>query len=334
VSGGWDDIKRTPIDTVASALGIAVRRHQNIRCPFPDHNDSTPSFRIYPKKNTYHCFGCGRGGSVIDLVVTIKGIEPRAAVQWLRANFCFHAADETGAASSPQARSQRTNENAPDCDLYAGFLLQNPMTSAGEKYLASRGIAVSTARHFQIGFIADGSSAVLKLVERFDEARCRAAGLLYRSGFHPRLTLPSECLLIPYTVKGEISYLQTRAIHASAKGRWRGILGVSKPLYNVDAIASAGSIYICEGVMDVLSLHEFGLTAIGLPGAATRPSAEVFHSLKGKIVYVLPDQDEAGDGMVEALVPLLRLYRIECVVQELPRGKDANEFLMRRRSGQ
>ena len=73
-------LKKLPILEVASRLGIQPIKRKRARCPFPNHDDLNPSFVFYPETNTCWCFGCSRGGSVIDLVAISQGCSVAAAI--------------------------------------------------------------------------------------------------------------------------------------------------------------------------------------------------------------------------------------------------------------
>src|SRR5579871_6104480 len=78
-----DQLKQIPIDEVGGALGLNWSKSATVRCPLPDHDDKHPSFSIHRAKNLWHCFGCGRGGSVIDLVMAVRAISFAEACSWL-----------------------------------------------------------------------------------------------------------------------------------------------------------------------------------------------------------------------------------------------------------
>jgi hypothetical protein len=82
----FDEVKaRISISDALAFYGIEMSRANKALCPF--HNEKTPSFTIYPKSNSWHCFGCGVGGSSIDFVMNYFGIEPIEAAKKLDSDF-------------------------------------------------------------------------------------------------------------------------------------------------------------------------------------------------------------------------------------------------------
>src|SRR4051794_8180694 len=80
-----DELKQTPILDVAARLGLRPARGTSMRCPFPGHDDRNPSFHFFVGTNTCHCFGCQRGGSVVDLIALSQQCSIGEAISWLRA---------------------------------------------------------------------------------------------------------------------------------------------------------------------------------------------------------------------------------------------------------
>jgi DNA primase len=119
---------------VVKAYGINVNRHNKAVCPF--HNEDTASFAIYPDSNSFYCFGCGVGGSVIDFAVNYFNMEPLDAVKQLDNDFSLGLTgqeptpEQKAQASARRAESEREKREEKiledyedwDCEYYA-FLL-------------------------------------------------------------------------------------------------------------------------------------------------------------------------------------------------------------------
>ena len=81
-ASAFDTIKETlKIAEITTLYGVEVKRNNQALCPF--HNEKTPSFTIYPKTNSFKCFGCGVGGSVIDFVMLMHGTDALEAAKKL-----------------------------------------------------------------------------------------------------------------------------------------------------------------------------------------------------------------------------------------------------------
>jgi hypothetical protein len=82
----FDSIKESlSIVDVTAFYGTEVKRGNKALCPL--HNEKTPSFTVYPNSNSWHCFGCGAGGSAIDFVMAFFGLDPLEAAKKLDSDF-------------------------------------------------------------------------------------------------------------------------------------------------------------------------------------------------------------------------------------------------------
>lgn len=319
----WDEAKRVRISDAATMLGLDLKRARTQRCPFPSHRDANPSFSYDPDKDLFQCFGCGARGTSIDFVATFLNCSPKIAAEWLT----------TGRSRLPEGRKSERHRIEParedyagDPDVYERLLSMSPLTRTAVAYLESRAITETTANKFRVGYIEDANLLLDDMSGVFGVARIRRAGLV---GAGSKLVFRSCSLLFPYAQAGRPTYLQARHLGTAAP-RWMGLRGIAKQIYNVEALSDVGPIYICEGAMDVLSAHELGLNAIGLPGALTRVGAPLRRRLKGRLVYIVPDRDQAGAKMASQLVRDLRRDAIQSVVLPIAEA-DLNEHLRRRR---
>lgn len=330
----WDEAKRIPIDQVAQRLGVSLANRSVIRCPFPNHSDKNASFSINRRTNLCYCHACGRGGSVIDFTALMTGRTASEAVTWLTGSFGRNIPSRPNASSiaSPKSNNQSAalEEFSSDPTIYASLLSLCPSKEHSREYLLGRGISDTIQRNFQIGFIDNKLSTLNRLLEIHGRQAVVRAGLIYPSG-RPELVFPSASILFPFFVNEKIVYFQSRTIDPTSFKRWIGLNGVRKAVYNVNAINNTKTVYICEGVTDVLSASELGLPAIGLTGANTDLPLSLLSQLKNKTVYVIPDKDDAGQLMANRLSDLFRKARIQAVIQKLPVGNDLNDYLLKQR---
>ena len=98
------------VDVVGSYVNLNKRSGSNLfgLCPF--HNEKTPSFSVSAEKQIYHCFGCGKGGGVINFIMEIEGLGFHDAVSFL-ARRAGMPPPEDG--SSEEARSRRGRGGTP-----------------------------------------------------------------------------------------------------------------------------------------------------------------------------------------------------------------------------
>jgi DNA primase len=336
---------RTDCRDVAEELGLQ-RRWGNFLCPF--HRDTHPSLSIRPYG--YRCFACAAKGDVVKLVMQVKGIGFRDALEYLAARCGVNLPPRRGGRGRDAAKAapgpvlaprvrQQIAEPSIDPDrrstiytwvaltgrLHGGLALHEQAPAF--EYLARRGISAATAVQAGLAF-APGYDATSKAMrEMFSLSTLQAAGLFNDDG---NLRLFRHRLLIPYWVTGQAVSLQARNINwhnKEADGAKELTIGPITIPFNADLLLEPlDVVYIAEGAIDCLSLLELGCAAVGIPGARNFRAewVELFDDV-GEVVLAL-DNDDAGREGAEKIAmhfrrPVKRL--------ELPEGiKDINEFLM------
>jgi DNA primase len=335
---------RTDCRDVAEELGLQ-RRWGNFLCVF--HADRNPSLSI--KEYGYRCFACDAKGDVVKLVMQVKGIGFRDALEYLAARCGVNLSPRRGGRGpgaanaapgpvlAPRVR-QQIAEPSIDPDrrstiytwvaltgrLHEGLALHEQAPAFD--YLARRGISAATAVRAGLAF-APGYDATSKAMrEMFSRSSLQAAGLFNDGG---NLRLFKHQLLIPYWVAGQAVSLQARNINWHDKetdGPKELTIGPITIPFNADVLLEPQeTVYICEGAIDTLSLLELGFVAVGVPGARNfRPEwVELFDDV-GEVILAL-DSDDAGREGAQRIAghfgrPLKQL--------ELPDAlKDINEFL-------
>lgn len=325
-----DDVKAIPILDVAQALGLSVNR-MSTRCPFVGHEDRTPSFSFYPTDNRCWCHGCGKGGDTINLVAYARDISKGEAITWLRAHFRLGGQRplsplrQQPAKPVPKVPIATASKLEPNSEIYAALLKLCPLNTAARDYLTGRGFTPKTIQHFKLGALIDNRATTQALIACFGRPALVAAGLLGEEAGGICFVAPA--VVFPFYVRGELIYLQCRALPGGADAKWLGLKGLPKPVFNFDVISKAPSVYICEGATDVLSIHQMGKAAIGVLGGTTALPNDVVESLRGRDVYIVPDRDAVGETMVQRLKAQLQRARISVIIKQLDIGGDVNERL-------
>jgi len=307
-------------------------------CPF--HSETTPSFRVTPSKNLWHCFGCGKGGSAVDWIVETRGVSVREAFQSLSQGI---------PAPEPAERRGRLQEMDPSwsdgqllsvvCEHYASGLAESP---SARDYLACRGLWLpSLVERFRLGFADRTLGPSLETHPSRDALRDRLQSLgvfrdngrehLYGSLVVPILSEPDGMgFCEPLGMYGRKVRSDLRAgtpIHLYLKGEHRGV-------FNATGIRLSGSdtVILCEALLDALTLIRWGLenttSAYGVHGVG--PDLFRFLTESGfKRVVIAYDADEAGDRAALALCPRLHAEGLEVLRMRLPAGQDVNSFANR-----
>ncbi len=280
-------------------------------CPYPDHQEKTPSFSVAPDRGFYYCFGCSRGGDAIKLVSELKSFSFVDAVSYLAERSGVELQFEGGADS--QAVRERTLRRraihkalAVAAVYYHKYLLKSrsPEAERAQNYLKSRGIKASTIEEFRLGYAPPrGVSSFVKAAAKLgiDRKVLDEAGLLSARGrerFSGRITFPIS------DRRGRIVGFGARALGNDHPKYLNSpeteTFNKRNLLYGFpqvsEAIRKERAALIVEGYTDVLMLYQSGIkNVVATLGTAT--TAAHLRTLSGYAdrIYLLFDPDEAGE---------------------------------------
>jgi DNA primase len=321
---------RESADIIEVASEFTALRRQGARfsglCPYPDHQEKTPSFSVTPDRGFYYCFGCSRGGDAIKLLMDLKGLDFAEAVS--------HIADRSGVelqyeggvdADAARKRASRRKSIhkalAAAAVYYHKYLLESRSPEAGQArdYLKSRGMTASTIEEFRLGYAPRGPSGFLQPARKLGIERSvlDAAGLLSPRGgerFAGRITFPIS------DRRGRIVGFGARTL-GDAQPKYLNspeteIFNKRDLLYGFPQVSQAvnreRAALIVEGYTDVLMLYQCGIkNAVATLGTATTPGHLRLLSSYADRIYMLFDPDSAGERALE---------RADATVRELERS--------------
>ena len=351
------DVKsRADIVEVVSEHVTLQRAGRNFKANCPFHAERTPSFIVFPERQTWRCFGaCATGGDVISFVMKTENQDFAQALTAL--------AQRTGV--QLPSREQRSRYDAlyalndEACDYFRRVLESQEGANARE-YLRQRGLDDETAQRFKLGLSPGGREVLLRhlLGTGQTEEAIVAVGLATRSGdggvrdmFRGRLMFPildSSGRVAGFGGRalddGTPKYLNTPRTPIFDKG---GILyGLSMAR---DSISGAGSAVIVEGYMDVIAAHQHGFTNVvaSMGTALTEQQVGLLRNVTSNYVLAL-DPDTAGrEATLRSLESSWRALQIDYVraggrsgivfsqrhlnaslnVAPLPAGRDPDELI-------
>jgi DNA primase len=291
-------ISQRSIEEVRAAAGIVevaseftALRRQGARftglCPYPDHQEKTPSFSVTPDQGFYYCFGCSRGGDAIKLVMDLKSLDFAEAISYLADRFGvdlqFEGGGDPGAARERNLRRRAIHRAlAAATAYYHKYLLRSetPEAEQARRYLNDRHIELSTIGEFRLGYAPPrGVSGFVAAAGRLDLDRSilDAAGLLSPRGgerFAGRITFPIS------DRRGRIVGFGARTL-GDAQPKYLNspeteIFNKRDLLYGIpqvsEAIRRERSALVVEGYTDVLMLYQSGIqNAVATLGTATTP---------------------------------------------------------------
>jgi DNA primase catalytic core len=335
--------REVAVATLAAARGVTLTPHGADligRCPF--HEDHAPSLVITPAKNLWHCLGaCRRGGSVIDWVMQAEGISFRHAVELLRTDTPVLAASSNPGRVKrstvprlppPVARDAADHELLEQVVIYYHTTLKASPEALG--YLERRGFrSAELIDHFQLGF--GNRTLGYRLPARSRQTGAELRGRLERLGLvrasgHEHF---NGALVIPIRdAAGHVVELYGRRITDHLRAgtpRHLYLPGPLRGVFNVQALAGATEIILCEALLDALTFWAAGYRHVtasyGVEGFTAEHHA-VFQELGIARVLIAYDADDAGDRAAEALAEALAGDGIACARITFPRGLDANAY--------
>ncbi len=309
-------------------------------CPL--HREKTPSFFVKVSDGWFKCFGCGKGGGPIQFYAARHELDFSEGVRRMAEELGVGGAGTLVRGGRGAARILLDlPKDSPATGVYGALLkLGRPLPRKVVGYFEGRGLKVSIVEAFQVGFIDDPGRVVAALTRRFDRSGLIESGL-FREGREGRLRFQfvRHPLLFPILENGQPVFLQGRRFEDSSDGpKYCNLSGVSVPgMFNGDALMSlppGSELFVCEGVIDTMTLSQAGFAAVGVVGAGGFKN-DWADSLRDFQVRVAFDNDEAGDVGGKRILEVLRARGVVVSRVRLPVGyKDLNEFFLRCSAGE
>ncbi len=327
---------RSDLAEIASAYVNLKRSGKNLvgLCPF--HSEKTPSFNIYPDNGSFYCFGCGAGGDVITFVRRIENLDYMEAIRFLAQRAGMTVPENRADDGMSKLRARILALNRETARFYYA-VLKSQAGEPGRAYFAKRALRPETVRHFGLGFSPPGRFALVDFLERkgfsqqemvlanvaFKSRSGRAVDRFYGRVMFPIIDLRGNVVAFGGRTLGDDKpkYLNTSETPVFSKGDMLFALNFAKN-------GNRGRLVLCEGYMDVISMHQAGFTdAVATLGTALTPSQARLMSRYAKEVVVSYDADEAGQKAAARAIPILRQAGLLVRVLTIEGGKDPDEYI-------
>ena len=339
-------IARSDIVDVVSDYVHLTKKGSNLfgLCPF--HSEKTGSFSVSPDKQIYHCFGCGKGGGVINFIMDEENLSFPDAVRFLAKRANMEVPEEDSHSASGRLR-QRVLALNKDAARYYHKVLCSPAGQAVQGYLDRRQISPRIAARFGMGASVGEWDALIKamLALGYTKAEMLAAGLAVQNKnggiydkFRNRLMLPV------IDVRGDVIGFGSRVLdHSEPKymntsetitySKRRALYGI-----NLAKKTKRPNIILCEGNLDVVTLHQAGFdNAVASMGTALTVEQTRLLSRYTKEIIICYDNDEAGKIATERALKILNNSEFTVRVLQLPNRiengnsikQDADDFIKR-----
>ncbi len=295
------------IVTVVSEYLRLEKAGRNLKALCPFHAEKTPSFFVFPERQSWRCFGCGVGGDLISFVMRKEGLDFGGALKIMAQKAGVPLIERK--TSSYEGRSvllHRINEAA--AEHYHQLLLSSPLAEGAREYVQDRGLRAEIVGRFQLGFSLDQWDGLRRHLGKqgFHEADILAAGLAVEKGdrrydrFRGRLMFPIR------DARGRVGGFGARALDDSAIPKYLNspagpVFEKSSMLYGIDRaqgdIRESGRVVIVEGYMDALTAHQHGFRNVvaSMGTALTEKQIGLIKGLTSHVCLCL-DPDAAGDA--------------------------------------
>ncbi len=306
-------------------------------CPF--HNEKTPSFSVTPGKQMYYCFGCGAGGNVFNFIMeyenytfgeALKHLAERAGVELPQIEYSREVQEK----ARQKAELLEINKQAAQ---YFYYQLRTEKGQQGYQYLAGRGLSEETMRKFGLGYsdkFSDGLYRYLKS-KGYQDERLRESGLFNVDERHGMYDKFWNRVIFPIMdVNNRVIGFGGRVM-GDGKPKYLNspetkIFDKSRNLYGLNIARTTRKKYLilCEGYMDVISMHQAGFTnAVASLGTALTSGHASLLKRYTQEVLLLYDSDEAGVRAALRGIPILREAGVNSRVVNLHPYKDPDEFI-------
>jgi DNA primase len=315
-------------------------------CPF--HNEKSPSFNVSPSRNTYHCFGCGAGGTAIRFVMEHDSMSFVEAVKRLADAAGIRIEEEVwdaNAEADAKHRSLLLRAHREIAEWFHQLLMKHKIAAPARDYLKSRGIKAEVAKNWQMGY-APPSGAFFRewaAQAKIPENVLVEAGLFVQSdeesgrrGTYPRFR---DRLMFPIrSDNGDVIAFSGRILDPEAKtakylnSPETALFSKSKVLFGFDrskrAISKAGEAIVCEGQIDMIMVYEAGFQNVvaGQGTAFTELHAKLLKRVCNEVVLCY-DSDNAGYKAAERAFQILSPIGLTVKVAALPQGEDPDSLL-------
>ena len=333
-------VARNQIEDVVGQYVNLKRSGSNLfgLCPF--HGEKTASFSVAPDKGIYYCFGCHKGGSVINFEMEIEGLSYPDAVRALAKRVGMEVPEDEQY-QSRYRQQERLWALHKEAARFFHSQLYAPVGANALKYAAGRGMPKSILTKFGIGYAPDSWTALVDWLRSkgYTDQELRDSGLVTVSRkngnlfdrFRDRLMFPI------IDVRGNVIGFGGRIMNDKDKSAAKYlnspetlIFNKRKNLFalNLAKKSKLGYLILVEGYMDAIALHQYGFdcAVASLGTALTEDGANLLSRYTEQVVLIY-DGDEAGQNATKRAIPILEKAGLQVKVLQMRDAKDPDEFL-------
>jgi DNA primase len=307
-------------------------------CPF--HQEKSPSFTVTPDKGVYYCFGCHKGGTLFDFIMEVEKVPWRDAVEILakKAGIEIPRDDEERGGIKREAFFELYRRVAGS---FHWLLKEGPQAGAARKYLEGRGVPQEIQESFQLGYAPADREWLFRFLTQknyspdflsrtglfMDGSRGRGGSLFADRIMFPIANARGEVIAFGGRSIGDAQpkYLNSPETAFFRKGE--NLFGLDKA---AQAIRQSGAFVLVEGYMDVLAMHQAGLTNCVAPlgTALTEQQVRLLKRYASKVVLLF-DGDAAGQKATERAIEMLEGQDLMVQAAVVPGGQDPADLVQK-----
>ena len=306
-------------------------------CPF--HNEKSPSFSVSPDKQIFHCFGCGVGGNVITFISKIEGLNFIETVQMLaeRANIQLPTLENNIDSKKEILKDKVYKVNEFTAEFYHQNLYK-PQAKPAQEYVKKRQLSNETLKSFRIGFSGRFDELYKELKKQgFNEEEILESGLVNKNDRGQYIDRYRNRLMFPICdARGKVIAFGGRVLDDSKPkyinspenivySKGRNLFGL-----NVAKKGDTKRLLIVEGYMDVISLHQRGITNVVAPlGTALTEQQGWLLRKNAEQIILSFDSDAAGLQAKLRALDILQNMGCDLRILQMEGAKDPDEYILK-----
>ncbi len=333
------------VDVVSDFVSLKKRGSNYIAC-CPFHNEKTPSFSVSPAKGIYHCFGCGKTGSAVGFVMEHESLTYPEALKYLAKKYGIEVREEE---ETPEAIAQRQRSESLYLvmdfaeQFFKDSLKSDEGRAIGYAYFRNRGLEDSTIEKYGLGWSPKSGKALsqLALSKGYKAEYLTATGVSIQRNDGSLIDKFYDRVMFPiHSVTGRVIAFGGRTLLTDYKSANIGkyvnspeteIYDKSNSLYGIyfakSEISRQDKCYLVEGYLDVLSMHQLGITnVVASSGTSlTIPQIRLIKKFTENIT-IMYDGDAAGIHAALRGIGLILKEGLNVRVVLIPDGDDPDSY--------
>ncbi len=311
-------------------------------CPF--HNEKTPSFHVEPSRGIYKCFGCGKSGTAVGFVMEYEKLSYTEALKYLARRYHIEVKEKEESAEDIAARQRNESLLAVSefaFNFYKDQLSTDEGRSVAVQYFHSRGLEDETIAKYGLGWAPKSKNALTEAAKKegYKDEYLLETGLCAQwdtdgslhDRFYDRVMFPIHSVSGRVIAFGGRTLFTDKTVAKYVNSKESEIYVKSRSLYGIyfakSAISRADKCYLVEGYLDVLSMHQLGITNV-VASSGTSLTVEQIRLIKRFTdnVTIMYDGDSAGIHAALRGIDMILKEGMNVKVVLIPDGDDPDSY--------